>query len=77
MALEPIGGERVLPQKEGKREGNKVQNGTLKTGRGGTRYLPYAFTEQGVAMLSGAKIENRTVFLEFGGHNTEFNGIEQ
>src|ERR1700716_3198532 len=22
-------------------------------GRGGTRYLPYAFTEQGVAMLSG------------------------
>jgi len=23
-----------------------------KTGRGGRRYLPYAFTEQGVAMLS-------------------------
>ena len=22
-------------------------------GRGGTRYMPYAFTEQGVAMLSG------------------------
>jgi ORF6N domain len=25
---------------------------TSKTGRGGNRYLPYAFTEQGVAMLS-------------------------
>jgi phage regulator Rha-like protein len=29
-----------------------LQNET-STGRGGTRYLPYAFTEQGVAMLSG------------------------
>ena len=30
------------------------QNGTsnAKTGRGGSRHLPYAFTEQGVAMLS-------------------------
>ena len=26
--------------------------GISKTGRGGRRYLPYAFTEQGVAMLS-------------------------
>ena len=26
---------------------------TSKTGRGGRQYLPYAFTEQGVAMLSG------------------------
>ncbi len=31
----------------------RLQNGTLKTGRGQHRkYLPYAFTEQGVAMLS-------------------------
>ena len=31
----------------------RFQNGTLKTGRGQHRkYLPYAFTEQGVAMLS-------------------------
>lgn len=29
----------------------RLQNETSK-GRGGTRYLPYAFTEQGVAMLS-------------------------
>jgi len=25
----------------------------ISKGRGGTRYLPYAFTEQGLAMLSG------------------------
>jgi phage regulator Rha-like protein len=30
----------------------RLQNETSK-GRGGTRYLPYAFTKQGVAMLSG------------------------
>lgn len=30
----------------------RLQNETSK-GRGGTRYLPYAFTGQGVAMLSG------------------------
>ncbi|PWT70701.1 MAG: DNA-binding protein [Bacteroidetes bacterium] len=30
----------------------RLQNETSKK-RGGTRYLPYAFTEQGVAMLSG------------------------
>jgi len=30
----------------------RLQNETSKV-RGGTRYLPYAFTEQGVAMLSG------------------------
>src|SRR5260221_5892639 len=30
----------------------RLQNETSK-GSGGTRYLPYAFTEQGVAMLSG------------------------
>jgi hypothetical protein len=30
----------------------RLQNETSK-GRGATSYLPYAFTEQGVAMLSG------------------------
>ena len=30
----------------------RFQFGTSKTKRGGRRYLPYAFTEQGVAMLS-------------------------
>ncbi|MBC8418775.1 MAG: ORF6N domain-containing protein [Desulfobacterales bacterium] len=31
----------------------RFQTGTSKRQRGGRRYLPYAFTEQGVAMLSG------------------------
>ncbi len=32
----------------------RLQNETIKTGRGQhSKYLPYAFTEQGVAMLSG------------------------
>lgn len=32
----------------------RFQNGTIKSGRGEhSKYLPYAFTEQGVAMLSG------------------------
>ena len=30
----------------------RSQIGISKSGRGGRRYLPYAFTEQGVAMLS-------------------------
>ncbi len=30
-------------------------------GRGGTRYLPYAFTEQGVAMLSGILNSDRAI----------------
>lgn len=32
-----------------------------KLGRGGRRYLPYAFTEQGVAMLSGVLQSERAV----------------
>ncbi|MEO6669638.1 MAG: ORF6N domain-containing protein [Ferruginibacter sp.] len=32
----------------------RFQNGTLETGRGKySKYMPYAFTEQGIAMLSG------------------------
>ncbi len=31
----------------------KTGSGFLRTGRGGVRQLPYAFTEQGLAMLSG------------------------
>ena len=36
-------------------ESLRCQIGTSKTmeGRGGRRYLPYAYTEQGIAMLSG------------------------
>jgi hypothetical protein len=32
-----------------------------KTGRGGRRYLPYVFTEQGVAMLSSVLNSNRAI----------------
>jgi phage regulator Rha-like protein len=38
----------------------RLQNETSK-GRGGTRYLPYAFTEQGVAMLSGILNSDRAI----------------
>jgi hypothetical protein len=31
----------------------RLQSATSKEGRGGRRYAPYVFTEQGVAMLSG------------------------
>jgi len=31
------------------------------TGRGGRRYLPYAFTEQGVAMLSSVLLSARAI----------------
>ena len=34
---------------------------TSKRGRGGRRYLPYAFTEQGVAMLSSVLRSSRAV----------------
>jgi hypothetical protein len=38
----------------------RLQNETSKS-RGGTRYLPYAFTEQGVAMLSGVLNSDRAI----------------
>ena len=38
----------------------RLQNETSKEKRGGRRYLPYAFTEQGVAMLS-AVLRSETV----------------
>ena len=40
----------------------RFQNGMSKTeGRGGRRYLPYAFTEQGVAMLSSVLKSKRAI----------------
>src|SRR5258708_3216258 len=40
----------------------RFQSGTLKSGRGQHRkYLPYAFTEQGVAMLSSVLQSERAV----------------
>jgi hypothetical protein len=37
------------------------QIGISKKGRGGQRYLPYAFTEQGVAMLSAVLRSDRAI----------------
>ncbi len=39
----------------------RSQIATSKEGRGGRRYLPYAFTEQGVAMLSSVLRSKRAV----------------
>ena len=41
----------------------RLQNETSKNGRGGTRYLPYAFTEQGVAMLSGVLNSDKAIAM--------------
>jgi hypothetical protein len=38
-----------------------LQYETLKRRHGGTRYLPYAFTEQGVAMLSGVLNSDKAI----------------
>ena len=41
----------------------RCQIGTSKKGRGGRRYLPYVFTEQGVAMLSSVLNSERAVLV--------------
>ena len=39
----------------------RCQIGISKSGRGGRRYLPYVFTEQGIAMLSGVLNSPRAI----------------
>lgn len=39
----------------------KFHSGTSKKGRGGRRFLPYAFTEQGIAMLSSVLNSKRAI----------------
>lgn len=41
----------------------RYQIGTSQKSRGGRRYLPYVFTEQGVAMLSSALNSERAVLV--------------
>jgi len=41
----------------------RFQIGISKEGRGGRRFLPYAFTEQGVAMLSSVLRSKRAVMV--------------
>ncbi|MBP6532818.1 MAG: ORF6N domain-containing protein [Bacteroidia bacterium] len=43
-------------------ESLRFQIGTSKS-RGGTRYLPYVFTEQGLAMLSGVLNSDKAIFV--------------
>ncbi|HMF58000.1 MAG TPA: ORF6N domain-containing protein [Pyrinomonadaceae bacterium] len=42
-------------------ESLRFQIGTSKTGRGGRRYLPYVFTEHGIAMLSSVLNSKRAI----------------
>ena len=42
-------------------EALRCQIGTSNKGRGGRRYLPYVFTEQGVAMLSSVLNSERAI----------------
>ena len=44
----------------------RIQFGTSNAGRGGRRYRPYAFTEQGVAMLSSVLNSKRAVAVNIG-----------
>ena len=41
----------------------RCQIGTSNEGRGGRRYLPYVFTEQGVAMLSSVLNSERAIVV--------------
>lgn len=41
----------------------RFQFETSKKGRGGSRYLPYAFTEQGIAMLSSVLNSRRAILV--------------
>jgi hypothetical protein len=41
----------------------RSQSATSKKGRGGRRYAPYAFTEQGVAMLSTVLNSERAILV--------------
>ena len=47
---------------ENEYEALRCQNGTSKE-KGGRRYLPYVFTEQGVAMLSGVLNSKRAILV--------------
>ena len=51
--------------KSAKNNGNSLRSQivTSKVGRGGKRYLPYAFTEQGVAMLSSVLRSERAILV--------------
>ncbi len=83
--------ESLRFQIETSENSNPLRTQIATSNRGGTRYLPYAFTEQGVAMLSGMRafVEVRKVLLKqsdlkeqlkeikekLGEHDTQLNQI--
>ena len=54
-------GDFMFQLTDGEAESLRCQNGTSNERRGGRRYLPYAFTEHGVAMLSSVLNSERAV----------------
>src|SRR5438309_6889310 len=54
-------GDFVLQLSSAEAESLRLQFATSNEGRGGRRYLPYAFTEHGVVMLSAVLNSDRTV----------------
>lgn len=53
--LERFPDDFMFQLSDGEWESLKCQFGISNVGRGGRRYAPYAFTEQGVAMLSSVR----------------------
>ena len=51
----------MFPLSSAEAEALRSQSVISKTGRGGRRYLPFVFTEQGVAMLSSVLKSERAV----------------
>jgi hypothetical protein len=45
----------------------RFQIGTSSSSRGGRRYMPFVFTEQGVAMLSAVLSSDIAIEVSFGG----------
>jgi hypothetical protein len=55
--------ENIRSQIDLSNNGLSLRSQIVTSNRGGTRYLPYAFTEQGVAMLSGVLNSERAVSM--------------
>jgi hypothetical protein len=57
--MDSLRSQNVISNDEG--DSLRSQNVISKSNRGGRRYLPYAFTEQGVAMLSSVINSGRAI----------------
>ena len=63
LTKEEFDGLRFQIETSEKGRALRLQNEASKDGRGGTRYMPYAFTEQGVAMLSGVLNSDKAISM--------------